>query len=195
MQSDWPRPTCVVWCTASYVSVPDLDTMPDRTKTSFHNVTYLQQLTSIQLPELYHTCITEVTEGEQCYIEMEFVFIVLLWQDHCATLWSLKQFLSVSAVAKTSVDFLPSKKTVCKGSMAYSGTDTHTSYQAVWCLKGEKLSDTNRGKHAVIKGSFIWEGTREENTAREKYIWVLVKLSFESSHSTADKSLGDRGIY
>lgn len=30
MQSDWPRPTCVVWCTASYVRVPDLDTMPER---------------------------------------------------------------------------------------------------------------------------------------------------------------------
>ena len=29
MQRDWPRPTCVVWCTASYVSVPDLDTMPE----------------------------------------------------------------------------------------------------------------------------------------------------------------------
>lgn len=31
-QSDCPRPTCVVWCTASYVRVPDLDTMPERKK-------------------------------------------------------------------------------------------------------------------------------------------------------------------
>lgn len=31
MQRDWPRPTCVVWCTASYVRVPDLDTMPVKT--------------------------------------------------------------------------------------------------------------------------------------------------------------------
>lgn len=32
MQSDWPRPTCVVWCTASYVRVPDRDTMPVKQK-------------------------------------------------------------------------------------------------------------------------------------------------------------------
>lgn len=32
MQSDWPRPTCVVWCTASYVRVPDRDTIPVQQK-------------------------------------------------------------------------------------------------------------------------------------------------------------------
>lgn len=32
MQSDWPRPTCVVWCTASYVRVPDRDTIPVKQK-------------------------------------------------------------------------------------------------------------------------------------------------------------------
>ena len=26
----WPSPTAVVWCTASYVSVPDRETMPMR---------------------------------------------------------------------------------------------------------------------------------------------------------------------
>lgn len=31
MQSDWPRPTCVVWCTASYVRVPERETMPEKT--------------------------------------------------------------------------------------------------------------------------------------------------------------------
>ena len=28
MHSDCPNPTSVVWCTASYVNVPDRDTMP-----------------------------------------------------------------------------------------------------------------------------------------------------------------------
>lgn len=34
-QRDWPRPTSVVWWTASYVRVPDLDTIPTSDK-AFH---------------------------------------------------------------------------------------------------------------------------------------------------------------
>lgn len=51
MQSDWPRPTCVVWCTASYVRVPDRDTIPvwrgggKRSKEGKHSFSLTQKWT------------------------------------------------------------------------------------------------------------------------------------------------------
>lgn len=122
-QSDWPRPTCVVWCTASYVRVPDLDTMPERQTEKEQTCFSWCILVNIAL------YFTSPLKGDIKY-KMHLSFCVQLWPNCCQH--DSKDNRALTAVVWASgmmVVDLVQKQTSCKGSLTDSSANCSSSCQ------------------------------------------------------------------
>lgn len=123
MQSDWPRPTCVVWCTASQVRVPDLDTIPEtEIKKTFYVSSAKTQLKHCFNQGLYNDIKCTCPFLSWCD---SIITLSKNRRDHITT--KLSNSCSVYALGMMAVNLLQNRLPV----KVHWPAAAHTAYQAV----------------------------------------------------------------